>query len=137
MTDKVSGFLEGGFNENFEVTENFEVIISHPDLKAHENGVGHIVLSVPQARRLASLLISAARGAEAPLAKKKEQERIDSLPPVDWNARTLTDGFPVTSMGQAIAETYARKPKFYSGTFCVNCEDGEFVWIDDGTKVGS
>lgn len=48
-----------------------------------------------------------------------------------------------TTMGQAIAETYARDPFFYSGTFCVACgqhfpvgEDGEFVW-DDGTKVGT
>jgi len=27
----------------------------------------------------------------------------------------------VTTMGQAIAETYARDPKFYGGTFCVAC----------------
>lgn len=50
----------------------------------------------------------------------------------------------VTSMGQAIAETYARNPYFYGGTFCVQCgkhlpvgEDGEFIWIDDGTRVGT
>jgi hypothetical protein len=49
-----------------------------------------------------------------------------------------------TSMGQAIAETYARDPKFYGGTFCSHCgthfpvgENGEFVWDGDGTKVGS
>lgn len=48
-----------------------------------------------------------------------------------------------TTMGQALAETYARDPYFYSGTFCVGCkthfpvgEDGEFVW-DDGSKVGT
>lgn len=48
-----------------------------------------------------------------------------------------------TTMGQALAETYARDPAFYSGTFCVKCRahfpvgaDGEFVW-DDGTKVGT
>ena len=48
----------------------------------------------------------------------------------------------VTTMGLALAETYARDPYFYSGTFCVHCrkhfpvgEDGEFVWLD-GTKVG-
>lgn len=48
-----------------------------------------------------------------------------------------------TTMGQAIAETYARDPHFYGATFCVHCRthrpvgpDGEFVW-DDGTKVGS
>lgn len=50
----------------------------------------------------------------------------------------------VTTMGQAIAETYARQPNYYSGTFCVHCgkhfpvgEDGEFVWIDDETRVGA
>jgi hypothetical protein len=50
----------------------------------------------------------------------------------------------VTTMGQSIAETYAREPRFYSGTFCCHCaahlpvgEDGQFVWIDDGTKVGT
>jgi hypothetical protein len=48
-----------------------------------------------------------------------------------------------TTMGQALAETYARDPEFYSGTFCCGCgshfpvgENGEFVW-DDGTKVGT
>ena len=46
-----------------------------------------------------------------------------------------------TIMGQALAETYARNPKFYSGTFCCGCKKhfpvGEFVWEEDGTKVGS
>lgn len=48
-----------------------------------------------------------------------------------------------TTMGVALAETYARDPAFYSGTFCVACrahfpvgEAGEFVW-DDGSKVGT
>jgi hypothetical protein len=48
-----------------------------------------------------------------------------------------------TRMGEPIAQTYARDPKFYTGTYCVGCqghfpvgEDGEFVW-DDGSKVGS
>ena|ERR1700676_522508 len=48
-----------------------------------------------------------------------------------------------TNMSGSIAETYARDPGFYSGTFCVNCgghflvgEKGEFVW-DDGSKVGT
>lgn len=52
----------------------------------------------------------------------------------------------VTKMGRSIAETYARDPAFYGGTFCVNCgehfplllPDGKraFVWIDDETGVG-
>ena len=47
----------------------------------------------------------------------------------------------ITTMGRSIAETYARDPSFYSGTFCCHCgthfptgEDGQFVWLD-GTKV--
>lgn len=50
----------------------------------------------------------------------------------------------VTTMSQDIAETYARDPKFYGGTFCVTCRehfpvgaDGGFVWSDDGSKVGT
>lgn len=53
----------------------------------------------------------------------------------------------VTTMAQPIAETLARDPGFYSGGFCAYCkthfpietygQDGEFVWLDDGSKVGS
>lgn len=50
----------------------------------------------------------------------------------------------VTTMGRALSETYARDPGFYSGTFCCGCqahfpvgEDGEFVWLADGSKVGT
>lgn len=49
----------------------------------------------------------------------------------------------VTTMGLTLAETYARDPYFYSGTFCATCrkhfpvgEQGEFVWLD-GSKVGT
>ncbi len=58
----------------------------------------------------------------------------------------------VTTMGDALAETYARDPKFYGGTFCCSCGkhfplkhfDKEkddvvdaFVWEPDGSPVGS
>ena len=48
----------------------------------------------------------------------------------------------VTTMGRALAETYARDPRFYSGTFCATCRAhfplDQFVW-DDGSneRVGS
>lgn len=46
----------------------------------------------------------------------------------------------LTSMGTAIAETYAANPKFYGSTYCVGCSQhlpvAEFVW-EDGTVVGS
>lgn len=49
-----------------------------------------------------------------------------------------------TTMGQALAETYARQPDFYSGTFCCECgahfpvgPNGEFVWDGTAEKVGT
>lgn len=40
-----------------------------------------------------------------------------------------------TTMGMALAETYARSPRFYSGTFCVGCGShfplNEFHWDDN------
>jgi hypothetical protein len=47
-----------------------------------------------------------------------------------------------TTMGIALAETYARDPTFYSGTFCCACKEhfdlDQFIW-DDGSneQVGS
>lgn len=54
----------------------------------------------------------------------------------------------ITTMSRAIAETYARDPHFYTGTFCTTCgshfpigETGEFVWYEmngtEGPKVGT
>lgn len=50
----------------------------------------------------------------------------------------------VTTMGQTLAETYARDPSFYSGTFCCGCRDhfpvgekGEFVWDGTTERVGT
>ncbi len=49
-----------------------------------------------------------------------------------------------TVMSNAIAETYAREPGFYGATYCIACQrhlpvgaEGEFVWSDDGTKMGT
>ncbi len=47
----------------------------------------------------------------------------------------------LTTMGQVIAETYARNPKFYGATFCCGCKThlpvGEFVWDGTSEAVGS
>ena len=50
----------------------------------------------------------------------------------------------VTTMGRAIAETYARQPSFYGSTMCVACgthlpvgEAGEFVWDGTTERVGT
>jgi hypothetical protein len=49
-----------------------------------------------------------------------------------------------TTMGQALAETYARQPSFYGGTFCAGCRThllvgaaGEFVWEGTDERVGT
>ena len=51
----------------------------------------------------------------------------------------------VTQMGLPLAETYARDPYFYTGTYCAGCKahfpvgeiDGEFVWDGTDIKVGT
>lgn len=47
----------------------------------------------------------------------------------------------LTTMSIALAETYARDPKFYGGTYCTGCRMhrpvDEFVWDGTDQKVGS
>lgn len=50
----------------------------------------------------------------------------------------------VTTMGVALAETYAREPGFYGSTMCVGCRthlpvgaNGEFVWDGTDERVGT
>lgn len=54
----------------------------------------------------------------------------------------------ITTMSRPLAETYARDPEFYNGTFCSTCrahfpvgKDGEFTWYEmdgtEGPKVGT
>ena len=62
-----------------------------------------------------------------------------------WTEKQLQSGCgTVTTMPLACAETYAKKPDAYGSTFCCGCgeylpvgERGEFVWLDDGTRVGT
>jgi hypothetical protein len=63
--------------------------------------------------------------------------------PVQTSYLHLTCG-AVTTMGLTLAETYARDPKFYGGTYCAACrnhfpvgENGEFVWTGTELKVGT
>jgi hypothetical protein len=47
----------------------------------------------------------------------------------------------ITRMGRALAETYARDPKFYGATYCCRCQMhrpvAEFVWEGTDHIVGS
>ena len=49
-----------------------------------------------------------------------------------------------TTVSRSIAETYARDPHFYGGTYCAGCgrhfdvgEMGEFVWYGTEERVGT
>lgn len=86
---------------------------------------------------------------KAYLVLSEEERAKGFVRPVRRSYRHLVCG-TVTTMGQAIAETYARDPHFYGGTFCVGCGDhfpvgpnGEFDWEPAGqappdqAKVGT
>jgi hypothetical protein len=83
---------------------------------------------------------------EAYLVLSDEERAKGFVRPVRQTYKHVACG-TVTTMGRAIAETYARDPKFYGGTFCCHCgqhfrltnPDGKaaFVWDPDGTPVGS
>ena len=46
-----------------------------------------------------------------------------------------------TIMAMSLAETYAREPSFYNGTFCAGCKKHfplcDFLWSDTDEQVGS
>lgn len=60
-----------------------------------------------------------------------------------WTKEALESGCgAVTTMGLAIAETFARDLNYYSHTMCCNCgkhlpvgEHGEFIWLDAGRET--
>lgn len=59
-----------------------------------------------------------------------------------WTRAQLDSGCGAqTTMSRALAETYARDPKFYGATYCSGCRDhfpvAEFVWDGTEEKVGS
>lgn len=99
------------------LTDGSPVTDDHRELKPNGQQKGYVVLS--DAER--------ARGFVRPVRRTYVHEKCGVA----------------TTMGVALAETYARDPEFYSGTFCVGCGKhfpvgaaGEFVW-DDGSKVGT
>ena len=59
-----------------------------------------------------------------------------------WTQAQLNSGcHHTTTMNLALAETYARDPKFYGATFCSVCKNhypvDEFVWQGTDQRVGS
>lgn len=101
------------------LTDGSEVTEDHRELKSNGQQKGYVVLS-------------------------DEERSRGFVRPVRRSYVHLKCG-GTTTMGQALAETYARDPSFYSGTFCCDCgthfpvgADGEFVWKDaPSEKVGT
>lgn len=111
----------GGSNEDnmpdTTLTDGSPVTPDHRELKENGQQKGYVVLSEEER----------AKGFVRPVRDSYIHEKC---------------GF-VTTMGRALAETYARDPKFYGGTFCAICgthypvgANGQFVWTD-GSKVGT
>jgi hypothetical protein len=70
------------------------------------------------------------------LVLSEDERAKDFVRPVRLSYWHTTCG-AVTTMNQAIAETYARSPQFYGATYCATCgkhrpvgADGEFHWVD-------
>lgn len=73
--------------------------------------------------------------------KYEEYPASHSLAGRYWTKEMLESGCgTATTMGQALAETYARKPDFYGSTWCCHCKRHiavyEFRW-EDGSVLGS
>lgn len=74
--------------------------------------------------------------AEVYLVLSEEERTKGFVRPVLRSYWHITCG-RVTTMGRALAETYARRPDFYGATYCAHCrmhrpvgEHGEFYWCD-------
>lgn len=100
------------------LTDGSPVTEDHRDLKENGQQKGYVVLSEEDR----------AKGFVRPVRNSYIHEKCGS----------------VTTMGTALAETYATNPAFYSGTFCVGCgkhfpvgPEGEFLWDGTTEKVGS
>lgn len=70
----------------------------------------------------------------------EEERHKGFVRPVRQTYKHKTCGM-TTHMGIALAETYARDPGFYNGTFCVTCGAhfplDQFVWQGTDEQVGS
>ncbi len=82
---------------------------------------------------------------EAYLVLSEDERSKGFVAPVRRSYKHLACGC-TTTMGNSIAETYARNPKFYSGTFCCYCGahfalgppwSPNFLWTDDLSPVGA
>lgn len=110
--------------------------------------LGHGVDSEPGGQNAAYLVLSEderAKGFVRPVRRTYVHWYMldgSPLPRVVTSTAGIGGCGAATTMAQAIAETYARDPKFYGATYCVGCRKHlpvhEFTWDDgSGQLVGS
>jgi len=85
--------------------------------------------------------INPATGQQRGYVVLSEEERAKGfVRPLRTSYTHTTCGYS-TTMATSIAETYARAPDFYSGTFCSYCRAhhplDQFVWEGTQERVGS
>jgi len=97
------------------MTDGSSVTDDHRELKENGQQKGYVVLT-------------------------EEEREKGFIRPLRFSYTHKSCGTP-TKMAKSIAETYARDPKFYNGTFCVCCGKhfplNEFVWKGTDEMVGS
>lgn len=149
------------------LTDGSPVTPDHTDLKENGQQVGYVVLSEEER---AKGYVRPVRRSYVHVGRPIEGELRDLTPeeqeayPLDRYGYIKYEVYPssksplhgrfwkqedldhlncraVTTMAQSIAETYARNPKFYGGTFCIGCGAhlpvDEFVWEGTDERVGS
>jgi hypothetical protein len=120
----------------------YYVLMSRPDLQEGDEAPEKIVTTIsggPITEETRA--INPANGQQNDYLVLTEDERAKGyVRPVRKTYVHLKCG-STTTMARPLAETYARDPKFYSGTFCCKCRAHfpveEFVWDGTNEKVGS
>lgn len=104
---------------------------SHRELRPDGQQKGYVVLS-PEER--AKGFVKPVRRSYTHVGAPPAPANLRDLTEVEELARAGKRCGAVTTMSTALAETYARDPHFYSGTFCVACGKhyplNEFTWED-------
>lgn len=129
------------------------IAVLPPNIEAHQAMHGAPKLDLEDAWEGAVEAFNADPGNRAPLADGQQRRHVtldDATLAAAPRVRPVRDSYrhekcgSITRMPQKVAETYAAKPDAYHSTWCATCHDylpvgakGEFVWLDDGTKVGT
>lgn len=123
-------------SENTTLTDGSPVTPDHREIDpATGMQKGYVVLS---AEERAKGFVRPVRRAYVHIGRLEDLETDNGTP----SHRVRIGGCgAVTTMALPLAETYARDPSFYSGTFCATCRThfplDEFVWDGTNEQVGS